>query len=138
MAVRDLLHGRLKRHVRSDAVAQAIARAEAASTGRIRVSILPHFWGDAREAAEHVFSRYALHHVRDRNAVLFVVIPSRKEFVVYGGAGIHERVGQEYWDRLAAALSECIKNGDLTSALVWAIEDVGKQLAAHFPKRLNA
>jgi uncharacterized membrane protein len=72
-------------------------------------------------------------HTKERNGVLFFVVPSRKKFVVLGDQGIHEKVGQEFWDRIAAALSAKFREGDFTGGLVRGIEEVGEQLSVHFP-----
>ena len=47
--------------------------------------------------------------------------------------GIHEKVGQEFWDCVAAAVSEKFREGDFTGGLVKGIEEVGRQLSEHFP-----
>jgi uncharacterized membrane protein len=70
---------------------------------------------------------------KDRNGVLFFVVPSRRKFVVLGDAGIHDRVGQEFWHRVVAVVSERFREGDFTGGLVRGIEEVGEQLASHFP-----
>jgi uncharacterized membrane protein len=68
-----------------------------------------------------------------RNAVLFFVVPGRRKFVVLGDAGIHEKVGQEFWEQVTAAVSEKFRAGDLTGGLIHGIQKVGEQLARHFP-----
>jgi uncharacterized membrane protein len=50
-----------------------------------------------------------------------------------GDSGIHDRVGQEFWDSIAAVVSEKFREGDFTSGLLEGIERIGEQLAAHFP-----
>ena len=70
---------------------------------------------------------------RQRNGVLFFIVPSRRRFVVLGDEGIHAKVGQEFWERVAAAVSEHLRNGDFTLGLVHGIETVGEELARHFP-----
>jgi uncharacterized membrane protein len=60
-------------------------------------------------------------------------VPSRRRFVVLGDEGIHARVGQEFWRRVADRVSERFREGDFTSGLIEGIEEVGEQLAAHFP-----
>jgi uncharacterized membrane protein len=133
--MRKLIHRKLQRHVDSAQIAGAIEAVERRTTGHILVLIAPHFWGNARRAAEHAFARYRLHHTKDRNAVLFFVVPSRREFVILGDAGIHARVGQEYWDRLSSTLAKTIQTGSLSEGLIAAINQVGDQLAIHFPRR---
>jgi uncharacterized membrane protein len=64
---------------------------------------------------------------------LFFVVPSRRKFVVLGDRGIHEKVGQEFWNQIASAISEKFREGDFTGGLINGIEEVGKQLSTHFP-----
>ena len=70
---------------------------------------------------------------KERNGVLFFVVPSRRKFVVLGDRGIHGKVGQEFWDRIAAAVSDKFREGDFTGGLGEEIEEVGQQLSTHFP-----
>jgi len=70
---------------------------------------------------------------RHRNGILFFIVPARRRFVVLGDEGIHAKVGQEFWERVAAAVSEHLRDGDFTLGLVHGIETVGEQLALHFP-----
>jgi uncharacterized membrane protein len=53
--------------------------------------------------------------------------------VVLGDSGIHERVGQEFWDRVAVAMSEHFRRGEFTEGIVHGIEVIGEQLSTHFP-----
>lgn len=128
------LRRRLARHVDEDRIRATIEVAEAHTTGRIRVALAPRFWGSARTGAEHAFKRFRMGSLPQRNGVLFFVIPSRREFVVLGDAGIHEKVGQTFWDRVVASMKAEIKAGDLTSGLIHGITEAGKELALHFPR----
>ena len=114
-------------------VEEAIRQAERRTSGEIRVSVSRFFWGDVRRAAERAFARLGMAATRDRNGILFFVVPSRRRFVVLGDEGIHAKVGQEFWERIAAAVSEQFRERDFTLGLVHGIEAVGEQLAAHFP-----
>ncbi len=116
-----------------DRIKQAIAKAERRTSGEIRVSISPLFWGNVRNAAEKAFERLGMTATRDRNAVLFFIVPARHQFVVLGDSGIHEKVGQECWHRIVARLSEKFRQGDFTDGIVAAIEDIGEDLAKYFP-----
>ena len=114
-------------------IRQAIQRAEWRTSGEIRVSVAPLFWGDVRKAAERVFARLGMTATKDRNAVLFFVVPARRKFVVLGDSGIHDRVGQEFWHRIARTVSERFERGDFTGGLVAGIEAIGEDLASRFP-----
>lgn len=111
----------------------AIQAAEHRTSGEICVSVARLFWGSVEKAADKAFGRLGMTGTKDRNGVLFFVVPARRKFVVLGDQGIHERVGQEFWDAIAAAVSEKFRQGDFTDGLVHGIEKVGEQLAMHFP-----
>jgi uncharacterized membrane protein len=115
-------------------IEDALREAEKRSSGEIRVSVAPMFWGSVRKAAERAFARLGMTRTKARNGVLLFVVPSRRRFVVLGDAGIHAKVGQEFWDKVAAALSAKFRAGDFTGGLVDAIAVVGEQLARHFPQ----
>jgi uncharacterized membrane protein len=70
---------------------------------------------------------------KDRNGILFFVVPGRRKFVVLGDSGIHARVGQEFWHRIVDVVTERFRTGDFTGGLIKGIQEVGEQLAAHFP-----
>lgn len=114
-------------------IVRAIVDAERNTTGQIRVSIAPRPWGSVRKAAEGAFKRLGMTRTPHRNGVLIFVVPSRREFVILGDVAIHERVGQEFWELVAAAMSQRIRNGDLTGGIVHGIEASGVELAAYFP-----
>lgn len=114
-------------------VKQAIQAAEHRTSGEICVSVAPFFWGSIEKAADKAFARMGVSNTRNHNGVLLFVVPSRRKFVVLGDRGIHEKVGQEFWHRVVAVVSERFKEGDFTGGLVRGIEEVGEQLASHFP-----
>jgi uncharacterized membrane protein len=124
---------RLLKRLNVDRVRRAIEEAEKKTSGEIRVSIARFFWGKARPVAERAFRRLGMSNTRERNAVLFFIVPSRKRFVVLGDEGIHARVGQEFWDRTAAVMAEHFQKGKFTEGLVEGIETAAEALAVHFP-----
>jgi uncharacterized membrane protein len=128
-----MLRARLRRLVDAEAVRQAIADAEARTSGEIRVSVSTFFFGNVRRTAERAFERMGMTATAQRNSVLIFVVPSRRAFVVLGDEGIHVKVGQEFWDAVAAAMSARFKAGDFTGGLVLGITEAGRQLAEHFP-----
>ena len=111
----------------------AIQAAEHRTSGEICVSVAPFFWGSIDKAANKAFVRMGIARTKDRNGVLFFVVPSRRKFVVLGDSGIHERVGQEFWHRVVDVVAERFRQGDFTGGLVRGIEEVGERLASHFP-----
>jgi uncharacterized membrane protein len=116
-----------------DRVKAAIAAAEKQTSGEIRVSVSRYFWGSVRHAAEKAFTRLGMRDTKDRNGILFFVVPSRRRFVVIGDRGIHEKVGQDFWDKLVLAMAEDFKEGKFNEGLEAGIAEFGRLLAAHFP-----
>jgi len=116
-------------------IEDALREAEARSSGELRVSVAPFFWGDVRRAAERAFFRLGMTATRERNGVLFFVVPARRKLVVLGDASAHERVGQAFWDAVTSAVTERFRAGDFTQGLVLGIGLVGAELARHFPSK---
>lgn len=114
-------------------VIRAIAEAEKRTSGEIVVSVAPFFIGSVDRAAERAFVRIGVARTRDRNGVLFFVVPSRRVLVVLGDDGIHARVGQPFWEQLVKTVTSRFADGDPTGGLVAGIDEVGRQLAAFFP-----
>ncbi|HMJ52259.1 MAG TPA: TPM domain-containing protein [Polyangiaceae bacterium] len=124
---------RVRKLIDEGRVKQAIEAAERRTSGEIRVSIAPWFWGNVERAADSAFSRLGMTATRERNGVLFFIVPARRRFVVRGDAGIHARVGQSFWDELAASLSGYFRRNAFTEGLIFAIDAAAEQLARHFP-----
>ncbi len=124
---------RLLQVVDRERIKNAIEAAEHRTSGEICVSVSRLFWGNIETAADKAFARLGMTRTKDRNGVLLFVVPSRRKFVVLGDQGIHERVGQEFWESVAAIISGKFREGDFTGGLLNAIEKVGEELATHFP-----
>ena len=116
-----------------DRIKAAIAAAEKQTSGEIRVSVSRFFWGHVRRAAEKAFTRLGMRATRDRNGILFFIVPSRRAFAIIGDEGIHQKVGQEFWNKLAAVMSKDFMNGKFNEGLVVGIAECGRLLAQHFP-----
>jgi len=114
-------------------IMQAIQQAERRTSGEIRVSVSPLFWGDVRKTAEKTFERLGMTATKNRNAVLFFVVPARRKFVVLGDSGIHQKVGQEFWSHIVRTVAGKFQQRDFTGGLVAGIQAVGEDLARHFP-----
>jgi uncharacterized membrane protein len=111
----------------------AIAAAEKQTSGEIRVSVSRFFWGNVRHAAEKAFTRLGMRATKDRNGILFFVVPSRRAFAIIGDEGIHQKVGQEFWEKLVGAMAADFMAGKFNEGLIQAIEAAGRSLGAHFP-----
>ena len=111
----------------------AIEDAERRTSGEIRVSVSRFFWGRIEPVAWRAFRRLGMAATKERNGILFFIVPARRKFIVLGDEGIHARVGQDFWEGVAAVMSEEFKKGRFSEGLVRGIAEVGKRLAEHFP-----
>lgn len=116
-----------------DRVKAAIVAAERQTSGEIRVSVSRFFWGNVQRAAHRAFTRMGMRATRDRNGILFFVVPSRRRFAIIGDEGIHQKAGQEFWEKLVAAMSEDFKAGKFNEGLIGGIAEAGRLLGVHFP-----
>ena len=67
-----MTRGKLIRSIDSNRIQEAIRQAEKRTSGEIRVSVSPLFWGDVRKAAEKAFERHG--HDRDEGSQCGVVL----------------------------------------------------------------
>ena len=116
-----------------ESIRKAIRDAERETSGEVRVSVSRFFWGSVRRAAERAFWRLGMTGTRQRNGILFFIVPSRRRFVVLGDEGIHAKVGQEFWDEIAGILSAEFRKKRFQEGLLRGIALAGEKLAAHFP-----
>jgi uncharacterized membrane protein len=119
-----------------DRIVGAIREAESKTSGQIRVYVQRGKLSvDSLIAAQQKFHRLGMHKTRERNAVLIFVAPRAHKFAVVGDQAVHEKCGGEFWQRLIEAMRAHFQNEKFSRALVETIEETGKTLAAHFPKR---
>jgi uncharacterized membrane protein len=128
-----MTRGKLMRTLDNDRIRDAIQKAEQRTSGEICVSVAPIFWGNVEKAAEKAFVRMGMTRTRQRNGVLFFVVPSRRQFAVLGDTGIHEKVGSDFWRHIVDIVSKKFHEGDFTGGLIEGIEAVGEKLADYFP-----
>ncbi len=118
-----------------EAVKEAIRRAEMRTSGEVRVHLDEVIEEDVMDHAAYVFEELAMHRTAERNGVLlYVSVPSRKVALI-GDRGIHERVGDGFWqDVLDGVLAE-FRRQRFAAGLIAGVERVGEQLSAHFPRK---
>ena len=122
--------------VEHDRIVQAIREAESKTSGEIRVFIQRgKLNADPLIAAQKKFHQLRMHANHERNAVLIFVAPRAHKFAVVGDKAIHEKSGDQFWQRIVDGMRAHFQNEKFSHALVEAIKEIGKLLAAHFPKR---
>ena len=117
------------------AITRAVTEAEANTSAEVRVHLDHSCEGDALQRAIKVFERLGMHRPADRNGVLVYISVTDRKLAVIGDKGIHERVGEAYWQGLVAAVRERLRQQQSRDGLIHAIAEVARELARHFPRR---
>jgi uncharacterized membrane protein len=131
MRTRDFL-GKLEH----DRIVQAIRDAESRTSGEIRVYLQRgKLKGDPLITAQKKFYQLGMHKAQEHNAVLIFVAPRTHKFAVAGDKAIHEKCGDEFWRRIIERMRTHFRNEKFSDALVEAVTEIGKVLAAHFPRK---
>ena len=113
----------------------AIREAESKTSGEIRILIQRgKLKSDPLIAAQKKFHRLGMHKTRERNAVLIFVAPRVHKFAVVGDQAIHEKCGEQFWQSVVDGMRVHFQNEKFSHALTEAVNEVGKVLAAHFPR----
>jgi uncharacterized membrane protein len=71
---------------------------------------------------------------RERNAVLIFVAPRAHKLAVVGDKAIHEKCGDEFWQRIVEGIRTNFQTEKFSDALVEAVKEIGSVLARDFPK----
>lgn len=114
-------------------IIEAIRRAEAHTSGEVRVHLEVKPKRPAAEEAVRVFRKLGMDKTKARNGVLILIAPERREFAIIGDQGIDEVVPTGFWDSTRDLMQEQFRHGDFCEGLVRAIDNVGSQLHTYFP-----
>jgi uncharacterized membrane protein len=121
-----------------DRIVHAIREGESKTSGEIRVYVQRgKLNADPLIVAQKKFQRLKMHKAQQRNAVLIFVAPREHKFAVVGDRAIHEKCGDEFWQRIVEGMRTHFQNEKFSHALVKTIQEIGKLLAAHFPKMVQ-
>jgi uncharacterized membrane protein len=115
-------------------IVEAIQTAEQRTSGEVRVYIESRCrFVNPLDRATEVFASLKMGETAERNATLVYVAVKDKQAAVYGDAGIHEKVGQAYWEEEVNKMLLCFRQQKLADGLVQCIKDIGEALHYYFP-----
>lgn len=118
-----------------DRIVRAIREAESKTSGEIRVFVQRGKLSvDPLIVAQKKFQRLGMHKTRERNAVLIFIAPRAHKFAVVGDKAVHEKCGEQFWQRVVDGMRTHFQNEKFSQALTEAVNEVGKVLATHFPR----
>jgi uncharacterized membrane protein len=115
----------------------AIATAEKNTSGEIRVHIEKACKGDVLERAKIVFEKLGMTATEARNGVLIYIAEESHKFAIIGDAGIHEKVGHDFWDHSKDLMLAHFKKGAFVTGIKEAVLSCGEALKQHFPYQKN-
>jgi len=111
-----------------------IDKAEKTTSGEIRLHVEAICTHDVPEKRAHeVFQDLGMHQTKQKNAILIYLAHESRKFVLWGDQGIHDRVGQSFWDEQARFLSEQLRGGNYLLGMQKVIENLGRALGEYFP-----
>ena len=119
----------------NEQVAKTIKEAENQTSAEIKLVIARHCWTDIKSKAANIFKKFGLGKTEQRNCVLILLITTNREFLIYGDQGIHEKVGQEFWEDTKNQMINKFKVGEFGDGICEGIKLIGEKLAHYFPYR---
>jgi uncharacterized membrane protein len=126
-----------------DAITRAIKTAESRTSAEIRVHLerrvprrlLVGPVPDVMTRAHHVFRHLGMHRTAERHGVLIYVAVEDRRLAIVGDEGIHGRVGDPHWHRVRDLMLERLRANAPREAIERAVEELGRSLAEHYPRR---
>ncbi|HJW17202.1 MAG TPA: TPM domain-containing protein [Flavisolibacter sp.] len=112
----------------------AIKQAEQNTSGEVRVFIESKCrFMDALDRAKEIFFRLEMDQTEERNATLIYVAVKDKQAAIFGDQGIHQKVGDQYWQSEVLKMLQRFKHEQLAEGISLAITDLGQALQHYFP-----
>lgn len=116
-----------------EGIIAAIQEAEKATSGEIRVHLLRSDEGDLLAYASQLLEKLGITRTKERNGILFLMELKSQRFAIVGDRGIHEKVGQDFWDSIRDEVLVEFRRGNFQQGLVKGIQHCGEKMKAHFP-----
>jgi uncharacterized membrane protein len=114
-------------------IQQAIASAEANTSGEIRVHIDTVCKKEVLDEAANVFHQLQMDATVLRNGILFYLAIDDRKFAILGDKGINEKVPGDFWDHIKDTMETCFRQQQFTEGFVKGIEMAGEKLKMYFP-----
>jgi uncharacterized membrane protein len=115
-------------------VAKAISHAEHQTSGEVRVFVESKCsWMDAIDRAAEIFFKLKMEKTEQRNAVLVYVAVKDRQLAVFGDEGIHNKVGDEYWNKVVKEMLATFNKENYAKGIADCVIQIGEALTTHFP-----
>jgi uncharacterized membrane protein len=114
-------------------IVQAIADAENATSGEIRVHMESSCKGEVLDRAAHIFKKLKMHKTELRNGALIYLAIQDQKFAILGDAGINAKVPEGFWDETKNVMAANFIKKDFVTGLAVGIHMIGEKLKTYFP-----
>ncbi len=115
-------------------IVEAIKSAEKNTSGEVRVFVESKCkWVDAIDRAAELFFQLKMENTDQRNAVLVYIAIKDRQLAVFGDEGIHQKLGNEYWNRVAGEMLSHFDKNDFSNGISNCVIQIGEALHTHFP-----
>lgn len=113
---------------------EAIRFAEIQTSGEIRLFVESkcRFVNPVDRAIE-LFGELNMHETKDRNGVLLYIAIKDRQMAIWGDEGIHERLGQEFWQKEVSEILSEFHQHQYVDGLCTIIANIGLALKQNFP-----
>lgn len=123
-------------------IEQEIAILEQQTSAELRVYIERHLPTSGQNISVldrtlAVFQELEMDQTQARNAVLIYIAYKDHRCAVIGDLGIHQYVGDEFWQRQYQQMIVAFAKKHYTEGVVAAIQQIGEELVKHFPIQPN-
>jgi uncharacterized membrane protein len=115
-------------------IVDAIQSAEQRTSGEVRVFVESRCrYVNAIDRAVEIFENLHMEKTELRNATLVYVAIKDHQLAVYGDAGIHQKVGDEYWANEVMKMIKAFNRDNIADGIRQCVLNIGEALATHFP-----
>lgn len=114
-------------------IANAIAEAEKATSGEIRIAIEKHCPGSAFDRATQYFAELGMDKTIQHNGVLIYLASEDKKFAIIGDRGIDSVVPDNFWETTQIAMRAHFAAGNMAQGIIAGVAAAGEKLALYFP-----
>ncbi len=115
-------------------IVEAIGQAEKQTSGEIRVYVESRCrFVDPLDRAAEVFFGLKMNETEQRNAVLVYVAMKDRQLALMGDKGIHEKVGDVFWDEKVKIILSHFGKENYADGIVRIITEISEALRVHFP-----
>ena len=115
-------------------IVDAVQKAEKETSGEVRIFVEHRCrFVNALDRAVEIFHQLKMEQTEQRNAVLLYVALKDRQLAVYGDQGIHEKVGNEYWEKQVKKMIKDFNRNNYAEGIAKCVLEIGNALAKNFP-----